>query len=236
MQINLRFPLKNYEVIFMALESYLKYPTNEDIREQFFSKSMFSFIHEHNSNDLGRIFTDQGAIMAKLSISDRAYKPPRNGYKFHHAYIAAQCLLTMIRMKVSGIEPTVLKAQFFYEQYIQQTMQKKVEERTIKTAWTDYKRVAHIALVGGLLEECTLQKYPHFLATLYVVQKKYLEIIKDNQYQDFDIWEIPPLSDLYWDRDQITPPKEFLERYNSLVIFEPFNEEELKIFRMYSNC
>lgn len=237
MEMNLKYPLKKYEVIEVALQSYLEYPNNEDLREQYFSNWMHSSILERNSNELGRIFEEHSSSMAKLSLSGRAYKSPRNGYKFHHAYIAANCLLTMIRMKVSGIEPSLLKAQFFYKEYIQQDMTKKINERTIKTAWAKYRSVAHLALVGGVFfEECSPQEYPHYLATLYTVQKKYLEILKDNQYQDFDIWEIPPLSDLYWDHDQITPPKEFLEKYNSLVTFEHFNEEELKIFRMYSNC
>ncbi|MGQ4612500.1 hypothetical protein ACUIJ1_06190 [Acinetobacter junii] len=234
MEMNLKYPLKNYEAIEMVLQSYLEYPTDEVGREQYFSNRMLNFIYERNSNDLSRIFAEHSNSMAKLSLSDRAYKPPRNGYKFHHAYIAAQCLLAMIRMKVSGIEPSLLKAQFFYEQYIQQGMSKKVEDRTVKTAWTEYRSVAHLALVGGVFGECTPQKYPHFLATLYVVQKKYLEIIKDNKYQDFDIWEIPPLNKLYWNREQITPPKEFLEKYNSFITFEPFNEKELEIFKIYS--
>lgn len=238
MEIELKYPLKNYEVISYALDAYLKYPNKEDERDKYFAHLMADFIFK--SQNLSNILHEHSQAASVLLPLSHDYKSPPKGYRFLHASIAGHVLLAMIRMKISNIEPTVLKASYLYIESVQNDPnnidKKKKNKRQIKEAWSNFKSVAHITLVAGAFgDNIPMQQYPSFLASLYCVQKIYLDILEKNKSLDVDIWKLPNLDKLYWDSNEITPPKEFMQRFNNVLTFDALSKEEETLLSKYSN-
>ena len=95
--------------------------------------------------------------------------------------------------------------------------------------------MAHIGLVVGKLGVTQyVDQYPVFLSSIYRVQKLYLDIISSSDYLDFEIWEMPFLDQLTWQKNSTVYSPRFIENLKRTMVFDKLNEDELNIMLKYS--
>lgn len=231
-----------YDAVINDIASYLIYPNNKIKRSQYTSKQLLNHIFSENSKvDLSHIFTNFTREMVQITPEANQYSPPHKGYSLSNQFIAGHLLLAMIRMSISGITPSLNKAYYFYLEITQKDhlnwgkKQKKI--RQLEQVWSEYKSIAHLALVvGGLGNTQDIEHYPTFLSALYRTQKLYLDIIEQNQNFDFQIWQLPFLDQLKWNQYSKEYPSIFIRKFMRTAVFEKLNEQEQNIMYEYSRA
>lgn len=239
MKMQITNSLTYYEAIIGRLASYLLYPNDKSKRGGYYSKLFLDHMHEKKESNLHEVYEKFPKVMAELVQFSHNYHSPKKGYSLNHHMIVGQILLAMIRMKVSGIEPSLHKAYYFFCEIVAQDPQNfgipKKGLRQLEQAWEKYKSVAHISLVIGMLGNTQdIAKYPLLLSSLYRTQKLYLDIIKNSPHLNFEIWEFPSLGELTWDKDNKNYPLSFIKGFNQSIVFEALNEHEKNIMLKYS--
>lgn len=229
-----------YNAVSSRIASYLIYPNDTAKRNQYYSKQILDGVFDESKNiNLAQIFKDHAEVMAKITSLAHQYRSPNNGYILKPAFVAGHLLLAMIRMKISGIEPSLQKAYYFYLETTQKDPAnwgiERIGIRQIEQAWSEYKNIAHIGLVAGKLGVTQhVDQYPIFLSSIYRVQKLYLDIINNSDHLNFEIWEMPFLDRLTWQRNNKIYPSGFITTFHKSLIFDKLNSDELNIMHEYS--
>lgn len=230
-----------YDAISGRLGSYLLYPNDKGKRAGYYSKLLLDNIYENKMLDLPKIFVEHSQVMAEISPLANQYRSPNKGYSLRPCYIAGHLLLAMIRMKISGIDPSLQKAYYFYMEITQKDpMNWGIEKsgiRQIEQVWSEFKSIAHLGLVIGKLGNTqNVKDYPVFLSSIYRVQKLYLDIIKESEYLNFEIWEFPFLDQLTWKKNNKVYPPSFIMSFYKTLVFDKLNSDELNIMHEYSKA
>ncbi|WP_312308315.1 hypothetical protein [Acinetobacter variabilis] len=229
-----------YNAVSSRIASYLIYPSDATKRNQYYSKQILEGVFDESKDiNLAKIFKDHAEVMALITPLAHQYRSPNKGYILKPAFVAGHLLLAMIRMKISGIEPSLQKAYYFYLEITQKDPEnwgvERVGIRQIEQAWSEFKSVAHIGLVVGKLGVTQyVDQYPVFLSSIYRVQKLYLDIISSSDYLDFEIWEMPFLDQLTWQKNSTVYSPRFIENLKRTMVFDKLNEDELNIMLKYS--
>lgn len=235
MKIEFKCTLSNHEAIINRIEAYLKYPKDAQQREALDAKFVLDNLLK-NKSMLEKSASNNIRNFIELVDLAQKYVPPHKGkYVFRELALVGHFLSAMIRMEISGIEPSLKKAYKFYEEidckHPDNMGLPKAKRRQLEQAWEKYQSVAHIALVFGASRDIEIQ-YPALISSLYSVQHLYLKIINKSKFLDVTIWELPNLDNLVWSRNQVKPPLIFIRGFLNFLDFKKLNEDEIKILTL----
>lgn len=242
----MEIPIKSvslYKTVINLITVYMLHPNDEKERQEMFSYYVMTDIINYASLiELSHFYKMNPGNLALISPSSLAYKKPNKGYSFHKLSIAADLLVLMLRMQKSGITPSLRKAIYAYLMLIDENGKKLSQDkinskfRAIKAIWAEYRTVAHIAYVMKMMNGVfTIANYPLFLSLLYSLQGHYLELIKANEYLDFDIWILGNIESLDWCESEKEHPQSFLKRMNKGFVFEILDKNERAIVDGYKH-
>lgn len=114
----MEIPIKSlslYKTVINLITIYMLHPKDEIKRQEMFSYYTMTDITKNASSvELTYLYTIHPSNLALITPSSLAYKKPNKGYSFDKHSIAADLLILMLRMQISGITPSLRKAIYAY--------------------------------------------------------------------------------------------------------------------------
>lgn len=199
----------------LKLNAYKLYPLDRQVREAYFSKNMLKFLAEQNlSTNI-----DQNELISHVLETNLP-----NKWKSIHSggYAAGSMFIHLLAMKYEKKNVSIERAKYMFQEWNLKADKEALKEyktrgttRSLNTAWSDFKMVAHLWAVDILEMEndITIFSYPELVddpklgiinnpklttkqkfdldSRLFIACVKNMERQYKNLNLNIDFWELP---------------------------------------------